>query len=312
MLFFLIFVLISSPLVSDQLEETLKNMQEGYNKANVETFNLALSEKGKEKWDKNMLMSFFLNANIGWGNIQSFKLPPKEVEKNVFEIETKFEKARLTLRLNLSNDKKVDDFSFIPIKKVDFENPKISSKKLKFPFKGNWIVKEGGGNLEKNLFKDTYDKAFALYFQKTDEKGSIIDSKNFEVLAPVEANIWQIIDNIPENEKNSPNKMRPNGNVIVLKLSGEEFLAITNLKEGSFKFKAGQNVKVGDVLALTGFSGDINEPMVGMWVQTNVLEQEGEGVKFYFSCIEKFDGKKWIKKEDYFPEKGDILRSCSN
>lgn len=312
MFYLLFFILFSSSVISDQLEEAIKNMQEGYNKANVETFNLALSDKGKEKWDKNMLMSFFLNANIGWGNIQSFKFPPKEVEKNTFEIETKFEKARLILRLNLSDDKKVDDFLFIPIKKVDFENPKIASKELFFPFKGSWIVKEGGGNLEKNLFKDTYDKAFALYLQKVDENGKIVDSKNAEVLSPVEANIWQIIDNIPENEKNSPNKMRQNGNVIVLKLSEEEFLAITNLKQGSFKFKVGQKVKVGDILALTGFSGDITEPMVGIWIQTNVLEQEGEGVKFYFSCVEKFDGKNWIKKENYFPEKDDILRSCSN
>lgn len=311
MIFLLILILISSPVLADQWEEMMNNLQEGYNKANPQTFSLPLSEKGKETWHEKWQMNFFLNSFIGWGVWQSYKLPPTEVEKNVYEIETKFDKARLILRLFLSEDKKIDDFLFVPIKKVDFENPKISSKKLSFPLKGSWIVKEGGSNLEKNIFKDTYDRAFALYFQKVDEKGDIVNSIDSEVLSPIDANVWQILDGIPDNQPPDINTFRLNGNAIVLKISGEEFLALVHLKQGSFKVKPGQQVKTGDILGKTGFSGEILEPMLGLWIQTNVLEQEGEGVKFYFSCVEKLDGKNWIKKENYFPAKGDILRACS-
>lgn len=312
MFFITCFFLIFSIFSEENLESILNNLKDGYNFANPEVFKKNFSEKAKEKYDDKILMSFFLNSVMGWGTWKTYKLPPKETEKNIYEIETKFEKKRLNLKLVFSEDGKINDFSFEAIKKVDFEEPKVLSKKINFPLKGSWIVKEGGNNLEKNIFKDSFNKAFALYLQKVDENGNVVDSRGFEVLSPIEANVWQIIDNIEENQKGKPNKFRENGNSIVLKISSEEYLAMTFLKAGSFKVKPGQRVKEGEILALTGFTGNINEPLFGIWVQNNVLEQEGEGIKFYFSCVELFKDNKWEKIENYFPEKGDILRACTN
>jgi len=301
------------PQVStEKVEEILKNMQEGHNKLNPKIYTTNFTEKAKGKIDEKTMEFDFKNQLLVSGEWISHKILKIVEEKNIFEVEIKFKYMKSLLRLVLTKDGKVDDYEFFPLKKIDFDDPKIASTKLSFPFKGEWIVKEGGANLEKNIFKDTFDMAFALYFQKVNEKGEVIDSKNQEILSPIDANVWQIIDNINENEAGKPNKFRPNGNAIVLKISGEEFLAISFLKPGSFKVKAGQKVKKGDLLALSGFSGNISEPMVGLWIQSNVLEQEGEAIKFFFSCVEKFDGKSWQKKENYFPEKGDILRACKN
>lgn len=312
MLFFLIFALLFSPIPQDKLKTVLEDLKEAYNKSSYELFDKILSEKGKEKWNQGMLRAFFAAHIRGWGNLVEYKLPAKEIEPNIYELETNFDNGRCILKIAISEDLKIDDFEFTALKKIDFERPKVLSKKLFFPFNGSWIVKEGGRNLEKNIFKDTYDKAFALYFQKVNEKGEKENSREQEILAPVDSTVWQIIDNIPENEGGKINKIRPNGNSIVLKISKEEFLAITHLKPESFKVKPGQNVKVGESLALTGFSGDITEPVVGFWAQNNVLEQEGQAIKFYFSCVEVFDGKNWQKKENYFPEKGEILRACTD
>ncbi len=133
-----------------------------------------------------------------------------------------------------------------------------------------------------------------------------------EVFAPLDGRVWQLIDKVPENEPSKPNTFREEGNAIVLRLGDEEYLVLAHLKEGSFKTKVGKEVKKGEPLALTGFSGNISEPMVGLWMQSNILEQEGEAIKFYFSCVEILDGKNWVKKEGYFPKKGEILRACSN
>ncbi len=312
MLFILFYLLFMPQVSTEQVEEILKNMQEGNNKLKPDIFMTNFSEKAKGKIDQKQMEQDFKSQILISGDWISHKIIKEIKEKNTYEVEVKFRNYRALLKLVLTDDGKVDYYEFFPLKKVDFEDPKISSKKLSFPFKGIWIVKEGGNNLEKNIFKDSFNMAFALYFQRVNEKGEVIESKNQEVLSPIDANVWQIIDNIDENEVGKPNKFRPNGNSIVLKISGEEFLAITFLKAGSFKVKPGQKVNKGDLLALSGFSGNIQEPMVGLWVQSNVLEQEGEGIKFYFSCVEKFDGKNWQKKEDYFPEKGDILRACSN
>lgn len=312
MLFILFYLLFMPQVSTEQVEEILKNMQEGHNKLNPNVFITNFSEKAKEKIDQKQMEQDFKAQILVSGDWVSHKITKEIKEKNTYEIEVKFRNYRSLLKLVLTDNGKVDNYEFFPLKKVDFEDPKIASKKLSFPFKGTWIVKEGGNNLEKNIFKDSFNMAFALYFQKVNEKGEVIESKNQEVLSPIDANVWQIIDNIDENQAGKPNKFRPNGNSIVLKLSSEEYLAITFLKAGSFKVKPGQKVKKDDLLALSGFSGDIKEPMVGLWVQSNVLEQEGEGIKFYFSCVEKFNGKNWQRKEDYFPEKGDILRACSN
>lgn len=310
MVFILVFILLFSPVPQDKFKNLLDEFKDAYNKSSYELFDKILSEKGKEKWNQGMLRAFF-NAHVrGWGNWVDYKLPAKEVEKNIYEMETTFDNGKCTLKIAISEDLKIDDFEFTAIKKIDFENPKVLSKKIFFPFKGTWIVKEGGSNLQKNIFKDSYDKAFALYLQKVNEKGELENSRDQEILSPLDSTVWQVIDNIPENEGGKTNKIRPNGNSIVLKISKEEFLAITHLKPGSFKVKPGQMVKKGETLALTGFSGDIKEPMIGLWVQNNVLEQEGQAIKFYFTCVEVFDGKNWQRKESYFPEKGEILRAC--
>jgi murein DD-endopeptidase len=124
-----------------------------------------------------------------------------------------------------------------------------------------------------------------------------------EVIAVADAVVARAINSIPENV---PGSMNPavtagietaTGNCVVLRLAEGAYATYAHLKTGSVRVKEGQRVHRGDVLGLTGNSGNATGPHLHFHLSTGPI-LEGEGLPYVFDSFEV------VGKEDDTPGDG--------
>ncbi|MBP7497368.1 MAG: urea transporter [Bacteroidales bacterium] len=145
--------------------------------------------------------------------------------------------------------------------------------KFTLPFWGEWKVSQG----HKGDITHLGEWSAALDFVITDSMDKTwqlpgTDSKHFysynkPVLAPLEGFVYDVINNVEDNEINSVNTENNWGNTIILNHQNGLFTQISHLKKDSFKVKPGDYVLRGTVIAACGNSGRSPEPHIHFQVQ---------------------------------------------
>lgn len=190
-------------------------------------------------------------------------------------------------------------------------NPDYKTKSLLIlPFKGIWIIGNGGREDSKNNHRGGPDGAgpkdqmFAYDFVR-EHKGegkNLEDYEAFgsEVIAPAGGLIYQVINGCMDAQIGESDTYAISGNRIVIDHKNGEWSMLAHFKFNSIKVKAGDRVKQGDLLGLCGNTGNTSEPHIHYQLQDNALLHRATGLPAQFAKI-KVDGG---IKENYEPERG--------
>jgi len=293
----------------------LETLRDGFDKGDYSIFSKNFSAGLKARVDEKAASQFFKNANIGWGSWDSFG-PPERLSDSEIRVRCAFERTTADLTVAFDAEGKIDRYLFKEVLTPDFANPPIASVYFRFPFKGEWTVLQGGDTAEQNAHHDHPSMAFAMDFARTPQPRLTAAENEAltvgqEIFRPVGGTGAQLIDAIPENAPGQTNAIAPDGNVIAIRYTKEEYLSISHLQAGGFAVKASQKMEPGQALAKAGRSGDTPVSVVTLSVSNNFLGQKGKARKFGFACVEVFDGQGWQKKVNFSPVKGDRLRPCA-
>lgn len=145
---------------------------------------------------------------------------------------------------------------------------------VSLPFWGEWTISQGhdGKITHKGEWKNAWDFVIRDFDDKT-YSGTGLHKKDFycfdkPILAPADGIIEEAISNIEDNEITDVNVNDNWGNTIIIKHATGLYSKVCHLKKDSIRFKKGDAVKRGDILASVGNSGRSPEPHVHFQLQT--------------------------------------------
>jgi murein DD-endopeptidase MepM/ murein hydrolase activator NlpD len=148
---------------------------------------------------------------------------------------------------------------------------------LHLPFWGKWRVSQGhdGEHTHKGEWSKALD--FMIYDDesKTHHSNGLLCEDyycyNKPIVAPADGVVELIADGIDDNEIGKVNLTENWGNSIVIRHLPGLYTQLSHIRKGSFKVKAGDFVKQGDILALCGNSGRSPQPHLHFQVQASPL-----------------------------------------
>lgn len=156
---------------------------------------------------------------------------------------------------------------------------KLSKHEYALPFEGDWFVFWGGENVLVNYHYEVEIQRYAYDFIQAKEnysyKGDQLKNKSYyafgkNILSPADGTIVSVVNDIKDNEP--VGVMNPNqatGNNVVIDHGGE-YSHLAHLKKGSITVKPGDKVKKGDIIGLTGNSGNTSEPHLHFQISDGV------------------------------------------
>lgn len=208
--------------------------------------------------------------------------------------------GRLTQRLAFANGDIVEGPAVIP--------QQTRLKVLAAPVEGaNWLAADGPGNGQYNhhrrgifviggVMRDS--RRFAVDWKQVENDASFhgdshADSSYYaygkSVFAVADAKVVEVRDGQPDNPPGHNSDFHPSlpvtldnagGNTVVLDLGDGQFAHYYHLKPGSIQVRQGQRVRVGQLIAHIGASGDAREPHLHFEVTTAVPLLAGEGIPY--------------------------------
>lgn len=174
---------------------------------------------------------------------------------------------------------------------------------LILPFKGTWIVGNGGRSPEKNNHYDaSLDQRYACDFIRPHKKAGkqLEDYEAFggEVIAPADGLVCQVVNELTDMQIGDQDDENLVGNMVVIDHKNGEWSMLCHFKHSSIIVKEGKEVKQGDLLGLCGNTGNSSEPHIHYQLQDNPLRTKANGLPAQFARI-LVDGK---VKENFEPE----------
>jgi urea transporter/murein DD-endopeptidase MepM/ murein hydrolase activator NlpD len=153
-----------------------------------------------------------------------------------------------------------------------FKNAHLA--KIQLPFWGEWYVSQGYNGKITHLG----EWGNALDFVIVDETSQTFQGSgtlredfycyNKPVIAPFDGYIYEIINNVEDNEISGVNTLDNWGNTLVMNHLNGLFSQISHFKKDSFKVAVGDYVSKGTVLGTCGNSGRSPEPHIHFQLQT--------------------------------------------
>lgn len=262
--------------------------------------------------DKTLAFLNGLHTEAGYIKERTFIKYP---QANVALYKTTFERVLVTLFISVDANSKINGLMVRPY--VDEKLPvlKRSISKLILPFKDEWTVFWGGDTKEQNyhVAYKSQKNAFDLIITDAAGKSYKNDGKNNEdyyafgkeLIAPANGEIVLVVDGIKDNK---PGVLNPNyvpGNTVIIKTSNNEYLFFAHFKQHSILVKQGQKVAQGDVLGLSGNSGNSSEPHLHFHIQNIEDMNIATGAKAYFDNI-LVNG---VLKNGYSPVKSEKVKN---
>ncbi len=150
--------------------------------------------------------------------------------------------------------------------------------KLKLPFSGDWFVDQGGRSAFLNANFLAEDQRFSLDFVLVKGgrlfTGDGTDNSNYycfgqPMLSPADGVVVEVEDGYLDNPPGKPTSDSPRGNMILIAHGNAEFSMLDHLKQNSVKFKKGDKVKQGEVVAECGNSGPSPVPHIHYQLQNS-------------------------------------------
>jgi Peptidase family M23 len=139
--------------------------------------------------------------------------------------------------------------------------------KLNLPFKGEWLVYQGGRTPFDNVYSPNDDLRFAMDFVYLKD-GHLFSgpggfrAKNTDyycfgqpILAPADGTVVKAESGYDDNDPGKGTGDSPDGNIVIISHGNGEFSQMNHLKQNSLKVKVNDTVKQGDVVGECGNSG---------------------------------------------------------
>lgn len=191
-----------------------------------------------------------------------------------------------------------------------FEN--VHTLKIQLPFFGKWKVSQGYNGSITHL--DDWSKALDFVIVDEDDKtykhpGISKDDfycYNKPVLAPADGIVYNIINNVEDNDINNVDTNKNWGNTIILQHGTELYSQISHMKKDSFKVNIGDSITKGTILANCGNSGRSPEPHIHFQLQTTPKVGD-KTLSFPIAYFIKNNDNKNELKISEIPKENDII-----
>ena len=166
------------------------------------------------------------------------------------------------------------------------------------PFRGEWLVLQGGASPLQNHHLSAYNQHFAIDLVRL-ENGSIFDATvevggnaavfgwEQPLLSPADGRVVFTRDGVKDARGVGTVSTAADaaGNVIVVELDSGLFAVLAHLRQGSLQVENGDSVRTGDILARVGNSGNTTMPHLHLQVQTHadMWDPDNRSVPFAFN-----------------------------
>jgi murein DD-endopeptidase MepM/ murein hydrolase activator NlpD len=273
------------------------------------------SDDMKNALPKEQAKDFFvgLKAQAGKINARAFT---RYVRGSFASYKTTFENGIFTVNISTDGHLKINGLYIEPFKVDDLPKIERNSTKLILPFKDKWTVTWGGDTVELNYHVESKAQKNAFDFVITGEDGKSYKTNGKtnedyyafgkELIAPCDGEIVMVVDGIEDNIPGKLNPIYVPGNTVIIKTENNEYLYFAHFKQHSIIVEQGQKVKQGDILGLSGNSGNSSEPHLHFHIQNVKDMNVATGVKCYFEQL-IVQGE---RKNDYSPIKGDKVQNA--
>jgi len=170
---------------------------------------------------------------------------------------------------------------------------------LILPFKGSWMVANGGRTHETNNHIDPDGDGpknqrfacdfFSRYVKNDGKNLEDYGSYGAEVIAPGDGIISEVIDEYRDLPVGESDEINVAGNMVIIDHENGEWSVLSHLKYKSIRVKVEDRVKQGDTIGLCGNTGNTSEPHVHYHLQDDALIEKGIGLPIQFSRIKVDD-----------------------
>ncbi len=185
---------------------------------------------------------------------------------------------------------------------AEIKNSHYKNKtQLSLPFKGGWVVIQGGFSKVENHHLRATDgqsggSTFAYDFVMV-YKGKAYRSKGRRlkdyysygqpVTAPADGRVIQVVDGISDTPLGMSNVFHAAGNVVVIDHGSSEYSLIAHLKKDSIRIKEGDELKRGQIIGSCGNSGGgaLSVPHIHYQLMERPYVWESVGLPVTFSNI---------------------------
>ena len=191
-----------------------------------------------------------------------------------------------------------------------FKNEHLA--KIQLPFWGDWYVSQGYDGTITHLG----DWGKALDFVIVDDSSETYQNLgaqredfycyNKPVLAPLDGYIYDILNNVEENDIAGVNTVDNWGNTLVMNHLNGTFSQISHIKKDSFKVSIGEYVTKGTVLATCGNSGRSPEPHIHFQVQYDP-KIGAKTIEYPVSYFIEKDNSKQILRVSEVPKQDTVI-----
>lgn len=178
--------------------------------------------------------------------------------------------------------------------------------KLILPFRGTWMVSNGGRTVETNNHMKFADgdgpknQLYAYDFRRghrgTGEKLEDHDVFGEDVLAPGDGVVIQVINCAIDVLPGERDRGVGVGNMVIIDHQNGEYSLLCHFKHNSIRVTVGDHVKQGDLLGLCGNTGNTSEPHIHFHLQDGPLMHKAKALLAQFTKI-IVDGEEKMKCE---------------
>lgn len=165
---------------------------------------------------------------------------------------------------------------------------------LDIPFNSEWVIIQGGPSPLQNHHLSSYNQRYALDIMKLEdgklfrdkEGNAMVWSWDEPLFSPVNGTIAVAKDNMEDSYGVNmvvDSKLAA-GNYVVIETKGGYFVVMAHLRSGSLEVTEGQEVKIGDLIAKVGNSGNTTMAHLHIQVQTHteIWHKDNRSVPFSF------------------------------
>jgi murein DD-endopeptidase MepM/ murein hydrolase activator NlpD/alpha-beta hydrolase superfamily lysophospholipase len=299
----------------DQLTTVAKRVVARINSDDYEGLEGEFNEQMQKALPLQKAGEFFKGLTAKFGKIQRLEtgrfVPPNRA---VFAVH--FERGVQDMTLVLDGAGKVAGLGFVP-QTSSAPVPEKNATALSLPFRGHWLVSQGGDSQELNSHHEVPNQRFAFDLVavggdgKTHRGEGRANEDHYvfgrEILAPADGVVTDVIEGVRDNVPGSLNPYSALGNAIFIQHSENEVSVLAHLKQGSIQVKVGERVKRGQMVGRCGNSGNSSKPHLHYHLQNTPIIQDGVGIKVYFEQVVVTRNGRTETKQSYSPIKGDII-----
>jgi murein DD-endopeptidase MepM/ murein hydrolase activator NlpD len=179
--------------------------------------------------------------------------------------------------------------------------------RMRLPFDGEWFVFWGGDAERVNHHvrapaqRHAYD--LVVWRDGGTHRGAGTANVDYwawgqRIVSPAAGEVVAAVDGLADNQPLTGvmNTTDPAGNHVLIDVGHGEFLLLAHFQQGSVAVKAGDQVEAGQLLGLTGSSGNSSEPHVHIHLQDSAVPLAGIGLPLAFSDV-LVDGERESRTE---------------